>query len=173
MLKGRALPDELRALGMDDALWAATRNKKGLLQLLRKGKTEFLESRIQNLREIIDDAPAATRWAHIAKDYTQYMPAVTEYFESVVPAWAVPLIEAIAGSVTSYFTVSWKTRQESRLTHSSGVSSRPARSRRWVPVGLEKSSPSPNPSSSTYSSTSSRAIRRGRLLVLARTVHTW
>ena len=42
MLKGRALPDELRALGMDDALWAATRNKKGLLQLLRKGKTEFL-----------------------------------------------------------------------------------------------------------------------------------
>ena len=50
------------------------------------------------------DAPAATRWAHIAKDYTQYMPAVTEYFESVVPAWAVPLIEAIAGSVTSYFT---------------------------------------------------------------------
>ena len=61
MLKGRALPDELRALGMDDALWAATRNKKGLLQLLRKGKTEFLESRIQNLREIIDDAPAATR----------------------------------------------------------------------------------------------------------------
>ena len=61
MLKGRALPDELRELGMDDALWAATRNKKGLLQLLRKGKTEFLESRIQNLREIIDDAPAATR----------------------------------------------------------------------------------------------------------------
>ena len=50
------------------------------------------------------DAPAATRWAHIAKDYTQYMPAVTDYFESVVPAWAVPIIEAIAGSVTSYFT---------------------------------------------------------------------
>ena len=32
------------------------------------------------------------------------MPAVTDYFESVVPAWAVPIIEAIAGSVTSYFT---------------------------------------------------------------------
>ena len=47
------------------------------------------------------DAPAATRWAHIAKDYTQYMPAVTEYFESVVPAWAVPLIEAIRHEMPS------------------------------------------------------------------------
>ena len=62
MLKGRRRPGAAaHSLGMDDALWAATRNKKGLLQLLRKGKTEFLESRIQNLQEIIDDAPAATR----------------------------------------------------------------------------------------------------------------
>eukprot|EP00325_Prymnesiales_sp_UTEX-LB-985_P015157 CAMPEP_0174757144 /NCGR_PEP_ID=MMETSP1094-20130205/107113_1 /TAXON_ID=156173 /ORGANISM="Chrysochromulina brevifilum, Strain UTEX LB 985" /LENGTH=222 /DNA_ID=CAMNT_0015963059 /DNA_START=18 /DNA_END=687 /DNA_ORIENTATION=- len=49
------------------------------------------------------DAPAATRWDHIAKDYKAKMPAIVAYFESYLPKWAVPMIEAVAAHMTDYF----------------------------------------------------------------------
>ena len=49
------------------------------------------------------DKPASTRWNHIAKDYKSKMPAIIEYFESFIPKWLLPLIEALAGQMTSYF----------------------------------------------------------------------
>ena len=49
------------------------------------------------------DAPAATRWDHIAKDFKEKMPAVVQYFDSVIPSWALPLIEGVAARLNSYF----------------------------------------------------------------------
>jgi len=50
------------------------------------------------------DEPAASRWDHIAKDFVDKMPAVIEYFDSFIPAWVLPLIEVVAGQLTSYFS---------------------------------------------------------------------
>ena len=47
--------------------------------------------------------PAATRWDHIAKDFKEKMPAVITYFDSVIPAWALPLIEGVAARLNKYF----------------------------------------------------------------------
>jgi hypothetical protein len=51
------------------------------------------------------DAPAAHRWDHIAKDFKDKMPAVVKYFDSVIPSWALPLIEGVAARLNSYFSV--------------------------------------------------------------------
>ena len=49
------------------------------------------------------DAPASTRWDHIAADYRAKVPAVVAYLSSVIPAWAMPLIEGVAARLNSYF----------------------------------------------------------------------
>ena len=49
------------------------------------------------------DEPAATRWNRVAEDYKSKMSAVVDYLESVVPAWAMPLVEAIGGKLPAYF----------------------------------------------------------------------
>ena len=49
------------------------------------------------------DEPASTRWNHIAKDYKRMAPKIIDYFEEVVPKWAVPLIEAVGAAVQPYF----------------------------------------------------------------------
>ena len=51
------------------------------------------------------DAPAQTRWSHINKDYVSKIGAIVDYFDQVVPAWALPIVEKIASSLTSYFRV--------------------------------------------------------------------
>lgn len=51
------------------------------------------------------DAPAQTRWSHINKDYASKIGAIVDYFDQVVPAWALPIVEKIASSLTSYFHV--------------------------------------------------------------------
>ena len=49
------------------------------------------------------DAPAATRWNHIAVRYKDKVPEILAYFEAVLPKWALPLIEGVAAKLTSYF----------------------------------------------------------------------
>ena len=49
------------------------------------------------------DEPAATRWANVTAHYKADMPAVIAYFDHFIPPWAVPLVEAVAGSIHSYF----------------------------------------------------------------------
>ena len=49
------------------------------------------------------DQPASTRWDHIAKDYKDKVPAVIAYFKTVIPGWALPLIEGVAAKLNSYF----------------------------------------------------------------------
>ena len=47
------LPETLEAWGCDQELWSATKNKKGLLDLARKGDEARGRARIQRLREMI------------------------------------------------------------------------------------------------------------------------
>ena len=49
------------------------------------------------------DAPMATRWDHITKDFKSKAPAVIDYFNSAVPKWAVPLLEAVGKHIEPYF----------------------------------------------------------------------
>ena len=47
------MPAGLAAWGCDEALWGAIRKKKGLLDLLKKGKHEQGRERIKKLRELV------------------------------------------------------------------------------------------------------------------------
>ena len=49
-------------------------------------------------------APLA-RWSPVNADFRSNMGGVIEYFEEIVPKWALPLIERVASSLTSYFHV--------------------------------------------------------------------
>ena len=53
-----SLPDGMRALGMDDALWERTRNQKNLLKLLKKGDHDQLRKRIERTRELVAEEQA-------------------------------------------------------------------------------------------------------------------
>jgi len=49
------------------------------------------------------DEPPETRWNHIAKAYKSQVPAVQDYLNSVVPKWALPLVEGAASNLVGYF----------------------------------------------------------------------
>ena len=50
----------------------------------------------------LDTAPQE-RWGPIASDFKQYVPDVLAYLRGYLPTWATPIIEAIAGDLTTYF----------------------------------------------------------------------
>ena len=56
------LPAELLAWGCDAELWEKTTNKKGLLDLLKKGDEERGRARIERLREMVRDEDATEAW---------------------------------------------------------------------------------------------------------------
>mmetsp|Transcript_27789 Transcript_27789/g.41114 ORF Transcript_27789/g.41114 Transcript_27789/m.41114 type:complete len:418 (-) Transcript_27789:202-1455(-) len=50
------------------------------------------------------DAAPEDRWTHIAKDFLSEVPALQKYLASYVPAWALPIVEAIGRDIEPYFT---------------------------------------------------------------------
>lgn len=50
------------------------------------------------------DAPAQDRWTHIAVNYKDKVPAIMDYLGSVIPKWAIPIVEIIAGDILPYFS---------------------------------------------------------------------
>jgi hypothetical protein len=48
------------------------------------------------------DLPAADRWTAIGSLYRDQAPNLIAYLETVIPKWAIPIVEAI-GSVTLLF----------------------------------------------------------------------
>ena len=53
--RGKLLPPALIEWGCDEELWSRTKNKKGLLDLLKKGRIDDAKKRIQSLRKIVED----------------------------------------------------------------------------------------------------------------------
>ena len=53
-MMAKALPQELVLMGYDEEMWSRTKNKKGLLDLWKKGRVDDLRDRIQRMRDIID-----------------------------------------------------------------------------------------------------------------------
>jgi len=49
------------------------------------------------------DLPQKERWAHIVADYKSYAPGILAYLRSMVPAWALPIIQAIGKGIRPYF----------------------------------------------------------------------
>lgn len=50
------------------------------------------------------DAPAADRWTHIGSLYKDKAPALIAYLETMVPAWALPILETIGNDIEPFFT---------------------------------------------------------------------
>jgi hypothetical protein len=49
------------------------------------------------------DAPAKDRWTEIGTLYKDQAPALIAYLETMIPAWTLPIIEAIAADIEPYF----------------------------------------------------------------------
>ena len=50
------------------------------------------------------DAAPEDRWTHVAKDFISEVPALQKYLASYVPAWALPIVEAIGRDIEPYFS---------------------------------------------------------------------
>ena len=55
MMASKAMPEKLLEFGADDALWSRMRNKKGILDLLKKGRDQDLLDRIAKVRQMVED----------------------------------------------------------------------------------------------------------------------
>lgn len=49
------------------------------------------------------DLDPSDRWTHVAKDFVAEVPALKKYLASYVPAWALPILEAIGRDIEPYF----------------------------------------------------------------------
>ena len=83
-------------VGTPPLAWITPRNSASALARLNSNVTPPLYT--------VDlDMPAATRWDHVAAAFKDKMPLVVAYLESVVPPWALPLIEMVAQRMPGYF----------------------------------------------------------------------
>eukprot|EP00041_Stephanoeca_diplocostata_P009539 m.147257 g.147257 ORF g.147257 m.147257 type:complete len:443 (-) comp17783_c0_seq1:180-1508(-) len=76
----------------DDHLSAETMNRVPLQQGVPKYTVDL-------------DAPAETRWNHIAKDFVDVVPDAIKYLKAFIPPWAFPLVIKIAEDIEPYFSL--------------------------------------------------------------------